>query len=332
MIIDEIQYAPELLSYIKIEVDNVKKPGMFWLTGSQKFQLMKGISESLAGRTGILQMLGFSIKEIHKQADKSRPFLPLKTLKNKIKTLLLKDVYKIIWKGSFPFLFDNEETCWEIFYQSYVTTYIERDIRDLSKVSDERSFYKFLRASAARTGQLLNYSDLARDADISVNTAKNWVSLLETSGIIYLLEPYYLNRTKRMVKTPKLYFLDTGLCSYLTSWQTPETLETGAMNGAIFETFVISEIIKSYWHNGKTAPLFYFRDSNKKEIDLLIERDGTIYPVEIKKTASPDKNDIRVFKHLDYLKVPVGNGAVICLCEDWYPITDKVNAYNIGVI
>ncbi len=334
LLIDEIQYAPELLPYIKIIVDREKKPGMFWLTGSQKFNLMKGISESLAGRVGILQMLGLSLKEMSTRAKKSLPFLPNKNLFNhkKVDSLTLNKIYEIIWRGSFPLLYENKKTDWEVFYSSYVNTYIERDIRDLTQVANERSFFKFLRIAAARTAQLINYTDMARDADISVNTAKNWLSLLETSGIIYILEPYYMNRTTRIVKTPKIYFLDTGLCAYLTNWKSPATLEAGAMSGPIFETFVISEIIKSYWHNGKQAPIYFYRDSNKNEIDLLIEQDGKIHPIEIKKTSNPNKNDIKTFALLEKTSSSMGDGAIICLCQDWIPITKNVNAVNTGII
>ena len=235
--------------------------------------------------------------------------------------LSLKDVYRIIWRGSFPAMwFLNKEDGWgdgdsgdgtgdgygdgrsvlkyngadrDLFYSSYVQTYLQRDVRNLANVGDESSFLKFLRAAAGRTGQLLNMSDMARDAAISVTTAKRWLSILEASGIIYLLEPYHSNITKRLVKSPKLYFLDTGLCAYLTEWSSPETLEAGAMSGAILETFIFNEILKSYWHNGKRASIYFYRDKDKKEIDLLIVRDETIYPLEFKKTASPNRRMIR---------------------------------------
>lgn len=217
----------------------------------------------------------------------------------------------------------------DLFFASYVQTYLQRDIRDLAQVGDEMTFLRFLRAAAARSGQMLNMADLARDADVSPNTVKNWLSILQASGILYLLEPYHTNLTKRMVKTPKLYFLDTGLCTYLTQWSSPETLEAGAMSGAILETWILGELLKSYWHNGRQAPFYYYRDKDKKEIDLLIIQDGTIYPLEFKKTASPGKNTVRHFQVLKKLQLPVGVGGVICLTTQALPLT--ANAWSIPV-
>ena len=221
---------------------------------------------------------------------------------------------------------------WNLFYSSYVQSYIQRDIRDLAKVGDERAFVRFLRSSAARTGQLLNMSELARDADIASNTAKNWLSLLQASGTVYLLEPYFSNITKRMVKRPKLYFLDTGLCSYLTEWLTPETLEAGAMSGAIFETWVLGELLKSYWHNGLKAPFFYYRDKDQKEMDLIIIRDGLLYPLEFKKTASPNKKEAKNFHLLEKLKTPLGPGGVISLADQFLPLTSTVHTIPVAAL
>lgn len=333
VLIDEIQYAPQLLPYIKMDVDENKTPGSFWLTGSQQFQLMQGISESLAGRVGILNLLGLSLKEMLGEAQSDEPFLPTqKILKNRLKNsveLSLEEIFKIIWRGSFPGIALHPRSDRDLFYSSYVQTYLQRDVRMLARVGDEGSFLKFLRAVAARTGQLLNLSDLARDSSISTPTAKHWLSILETSGIIYLLEPYYTNLTKRFVKTPKLYFLDTGLASYLTEWSSPETLEAGAMSGNILETFIFTEILKSYWHNGKRAPFYYYRDKDKKEIDLLIIQDNIIYPLEFKKTASPSKDDIKNFRHLESLGLEVGEGGVICLCSTIFPITSNMQAIPV---
>jgi len=336
VLIDEIQYAPELLPYIKMAVDKSHKPGMFWLTGSQQFQLMKGVSESLAGRVGIIILLGFSRQEAIGRGDKSTPFLPIpKEIQTRIKqgaAITLKELFRIIWRGSFPAIALSEELDRDLFYSSYVQTYLQRDVRDLARVGDEMAFLRFLRASAARTGQLLNLSELARDADVTPSTAKTWLSILQTSGQVYLLEPYHTNVTKRLVKTPKLYFLDTGLCSYLTEWSSPETLEAGAMSGAILETWVIAEILKSYLHNGRRAPFYYCRDKDKKEIDLLIIQDGTIYPIEIKKTASPKKDDVRHFSTLEKLKMPIGPGGVVCLSEHSIPLTESAYSIPISVL
>ena len=336
VLIDEIQYAPELLPFIKIEVDAQRKQGMFWLTGSQQFHLMKGVLESLAGRVGIVNLLGFSRRESIGESGETKPFLPTDDIiKNRLKdeeTLSLKTLYQCIWRGAFPAISIDKAFDRDLFYSSYVQTYLQRDIRDLSRVGDEMAFLRFLRATAARTGQLLNLSDLARDADVAPNTAKSWLSILQASGIVFLLEPYYTNMTKRLVKRPKLYFLDTGLCAYLTEWLSPETLEAGAMSGAVLETWIMAEILKSYWHNGKRPQFYYYRDKDKKEIDLLIVRDGTIYPLEFKKTAAPKKDAIRHFKVLNKLNMPIGPGGVICLAEIFLPLTDNVSCIPVAAL
>lgn len=336
LLIDEIQYAPELLPYIKLEVDRNRKPGSCWLTGSQPFHLMKGVSESLAGRVGVVQLLGLSRKEWAGRSRESRPFLPtLPELRTRTRTgekLPLKELYRLIWRGAFPAIALNERLDRDLFYSSYVQTYLQRDIRDLARVGDEMSFLRFLRAAAARTGQLLNLSELARDADISVGTAKSWLSILQASGVAYLLEPYHTNVTKRLVKTPKLYFLDTGLCAYLTEWSSPETLAAGAMAGAILETWVMVELLKGYWHNGRQAPFYYYRDKDRTEIDLLIFQNGTAYPLEIKKTASPGRDDARHFRILEKRNIPVGPGGVICLAEQSLPLTPTVQSIPVAAL
>jgi hypothetical protein len=334
--IDEIQYAPGLLPFIKMEVDKDRNPGQFWITGSQHFHLMKGVSESLAGRVGVLQLLGLSRRELAGYGQKSRPFLPtpdeIESRTSKVERLHLKDLYRLIWRGGFPAIALAEDVDRDLFFSSYVQTYLQRDIRDLARVGDEMSFFRFLRATAARTGQLLNMTELARDSDIATNTAKNWLSILQASGIIYLLEPYYGNVTKRLVKTPKLYFQDTGLCAYLTEWSSPETLEAGAMSGGILETWILAELLKGYWHNGRRAPFYYYRDKDKKEIDLLIVQDGTVYPLEFKKTASPGNNEIRHFQVLNKLGMPVGPGGVICLVDIFMPLSRSHYAIPITAL
>ncbi|MEN6372097.1 MAG: ATP-binding protein [Armatimonadota bacterium] len=336
MLIDEIQYAPELLPYIKMEADRAQKPNLFWLTGSQQFHLMKGVSESLAGRVAIVQLLGFSRREKMGQGPAVRPFLPtpadVADRELSGGNLDLQGLYNSIWRGSYPVIALNEDMDRDLFYSSYVQTYLQRDVRDLARVGDEMSFLRFLRIAAARTGQLVNLTDFARDADIAVNTAKNWLSIMQASGIIYLLEPYSNNLSKRLIKAPKLYFLDTGLCSYLTGWSSPQTLEAGAMSGAILETWVISELLKSYLHSGKQPPFYYYRDKDKKEIDLLILQDGTLYPIEIKKTASPTARDIRTFGTLGRLGLPVGPGGVICLAKQALPITEAAWSIPVGAL
>ncbi|MHB1000033.1 MAG: ATP-binding protein [Armatimonadota bacterium] len=330
LLIDEIQYAPELLPYIKMEVDNTNQPNYFWMTGSQQFHLMKGVSESLAGRVAIVQLLGLSRQERTGHGTESKPFIPTEIARDE--SITLRKLYSMIWRGSYPAIAINPEMDRDLFYSSYVQTYLQRDVRDLARVGDEMAFLRFLRIAAARTGQLLNISEFARDADIAVNTAKSWLSIMQASGIIYLLEPYHNNLSKRMIKTPKLYFMDTGLCSYLTGWSSPETLEAGAMSGGILETWVVTELLKSYLHSGKQPPFYYYRDRDKKEIDLLIIRDGTVYPLEIKKTASPSVSDVRSFNLLEKLGMPVGIGGVICLCRESLPITESTKSIPVGAV
>ncbi|HAN09636.1 MAG TPA: ATPase [Clostridiales bacterium] len=327
VIIDEIQYAPGLLTYIKMYVDEKKQNGLFWLTGSQMFHMMKHASESLAGRVGILHLLGLSNAEVlgktseHFIIDKDKLLQEVKTLKSQT----LTEVYQTIFKGGMPVLY-TEDTNTDIFFASYMQTYLQRDIRDITQVGDELAFFRFITCVAARTAQMLNYAEIAKEVGISAPTAKQWLSILVSSGIVYLLEPYYNNALKRIVKTPKLYFLDTGLCTYLTKWGTPETLEAGAMSGAIFETWVVSEIIKSYYNEGKRPPLYYYRDKDMKEIDVIIYENGTVYPVEIKKSGNPGKDAIKNFGVLEANGLKVGIGAVICMTQDLIPI-DKNNWY-----
>ncbi len=335
VLIDEIQYAPELFPYIKAIVDEKGDAGMFWLTGSQQFHLMKNVSESLAGRVGILHLQGFS------QAEKtaipcSAPFLPtadyLLQKGKKAVSADLKSVFHTIWKGSYPKLFNAADDLWEIYYESYLQTYIERDIKELSSVNNELDFLKFMRTLAARTGQLLNYADIAADVGVSQPTIKSWLSILSASGLVYILQPYSNNITSRIVKTPKVYFMDTGLACYLTGWKTPETLETGAMNGAFFETYVVSEIIKSYWHNGKNPNIYFYRDKDKKEVDVILEENGTLYPIEIKKKTNPTPDDIKAFGLLNKFKMRIGNGGVICMAQTHLPLTKEVNVIPVGYI
>lgn len=336
LLIDEIQYAPELLPYIKMESDKRRKTALYWLTGSQQFHLMKGVSESLAGRVGIVQLLGFSRREMTGLSETSTPFLPLpKEIDRRLKsggTVTLKDLYNIIWRGSFPAMAISKNKDRDLFYRSYVQTYLQRDVRDLARVGDEMAFLRFLRTAAARTGQLLNLAEMARDVDISYNTAKSWLSILQASGLVYLLEPYFTNVTKRLVKTSKLYFLDTGLCAWLTEWSSPETLEAGAFSGAILESWIFVEILKSWLHSGQTPPFYYYRDKDGKEIDLLIIRDNTIYPLEFKKTSSPDKKAVQHFSLLEKLNLKVGQGGVICLATQSLPINAGVSSIPVSAI
>jgi len=319
--VDEIQYAPNLFPYIKMIVDNEKKKGLFYLSGSQQFKMMKNVSESLAGRLGIMNLLGLSLREI-KKADFYEPFIPtaeyFSSRKNTLAETEYKDIWQIIHRGSMPELYNGEDFDWQMFYGAYTKTYIERDVRDLTQIGDELKFLKFMTVIAGCTGQLLNLASVSRDVGISEPTAERWLSILVASNLVYLLQPYSNNVIKRAVKTPKVYFLDTGLAAYLTRWNNPDVLQAGAMAGAFFETFAISEIIKSYYNTGiLDLPLYFYRDRDAKEIDLLIMSNGTLYPIEIKKHADPNKNDVSAFSVIDNIQgVKRGPGGVICMYEN----------------
>ena len=334
VIFDEIQNVPELLPYIKTIVDEArisspeKAKGMFWLTGSQQFHLMKGVSESLAGRIGILNLYGLSNAEI--DGLQSQPFLPdMQATSVSAKSPI--EVFARIWRGSYPEIAtaSPDTNIWSAFFQSYIQTYLMRDVRALTQVADEHKFYNFLRAVAARTGQMLNYSSLARDADISQPTAKSYLSILETSGIVKLLYPYSKNKIRNMVSTPKLHMLDTGLAAFLTGWTSPEVLMNGAMAGAFFESWCVAEILKSYVNAGESPSFYYYRDKDKNEIDLVIEREGKIYPVEFKKAAPASKSDVKHFKKLSNFNMPVGMGALISLYPDAILIKENVKALPV---
>lgn len=329
LLIDEIQYAPEIFPYIKMLVDESNDKGLIWMTGSQQFLLMQGVSESLAGRLAIFDMLGFSLYERCGIGEEQKSFLPSSNVIPKLKKQDLKETFKTIWKGSFPQIALEDDSQWAVFYSSYLRTYLERDVRQLLKVGDQMSFLKFLKVVAARTAQELNIADIARNVDIAPNTAKSWISILEASGVIYFLQPYFNNISKRTTKKPKLYFTDTGLCAYLTEWNTPETLETGAMNGAFFETFVVMEILKSYYHNGEHPSFYYYRDNTGVEIDLLISTNGTLYPIEIKKTSNPSKDMIKNFRILEKTNQKIGYGCLICLTDKARPLTENANAISL---
>lgn len=336
LLIDEIQYAPQLLGSIKIAVDRRRRAGAFWLTGSQQFSLMQGISETLAGRVAIVNLLGFSRREKEDRALPLPPFLPtperLAARAPRAGSTTLAAVYQDMWWGSFPALATGQITERDLFYRSYVQTYLERDVRDLLQVGDLEAFHRFVQACAARTGQLLNYTDLARDCGISVNTARNWLSVLVASFQVYLLPPYHSNLTKRLTKTPKLYFLDTGLSAYLTRWSSPQTLETGAMSGALFETYAFVEILKSWWHRLQEAPFYYFRDKDGREIDLLIATDGHLYPIEIKKTAAPQAEAIKTFAALGRFRETRGPGGLVCLYPSLLPLDAHNTAVPLGLV
>ena len=334
VIIDEVQYAPELFPCIKIWVDSHKNDylvrgkraanprGAFWLTGSQKFRLMKGIQESLAGRIAVIDMLGFSYKEAVKKPAESKPFYPSMDMihREPAKKLKLMDVYKLIWKGSFPEMHTNKKINRDEYFRAYIQTYIERDVKDFQGISNELKFLTFVRAVAVRTGCLINYNGLANDCDIDLRTAKLWMNTLERSGLVYLLPPYSPNVTKRIVKTPKAYFLDTGLASYLARIDSLQALEASYLAGSMLETYAFVEILKSFWHNGTDPLVYFYRDTNQKEIDFVLEKDMTLYPVEVKKTALPGQSDTKNFGVLKQLGKKTGTGAIICLGSGFSPL------------
>jgi predicted AAA+ superfamily ATPase len=321
LIIDEIQYAPQLLPYIKTRVDKSGGKCSYWLTGSQQFHLMRDVSESLAGRVAILKLLGFSQAEESKSPPAKEAWTPDSiSPTHTYPSISLRQLFKKIVRGSFPRLLLKDAPPLTTFYGSYVQTYIDRDLRDLVRVGSLSSFEKFIRLCAARTAQLLNLSDLARDSDISVNTAKEWLSLLEASGQIYLLKPYYKNVSKRQIKTPKLYFLDTGLVCYLTAWRTVETALRGAMAGALFETFIFAELMKSFLNRGEEPPFWYYRTKEKEEVDILIEKDGKLYPIEIKLSSRITQEDMKGIKSLEKARAPLGKAAFITASPRPYPL------------
>lgn len=331
VIIDEVQYAPELLPFIKIRIDEDRKNGQFFLTGSQMFRLMKNVSESLAGRAGILSLYAFSRAEIY--GTEERPFLPTNTLTVKHEETITS-VFNRIFRGSMPQMVIDSELSPEAFFGQYVQTYIERDIRDLIEIKNESKFLRFISCAAARTGQEVNLTDMGKDVGIDAKTADSWLSLLVTSGLVHLLYPYSTNTIKRIIKRPKLYFMDTGLACYLSLWNDPRVLEKSAMAGAMLETYVVSEIIKQYANRGidVRGRLTYYRDNNGREIDLMIIENGTIYPVEIKKSADPGREALKNFSVLEKLPERTGEGAVICLSPLAYPLDSNNKVVPIGML
>jgi len=340
VLIDEVQYVPELFDYIKGYVDKYKQNGAFWLTGSQTFHLMKRVTESLAGRVGVVRMLGLSNSEITGKHFPSFTVEPKELVQrmNEVPSMNISEVFARIYKGSMPRLYEIDNVNRDEYFESYLETYISRDIKDLTQVADELSFLNFIGIVAARTATNANYDALANEAGISAPTAKQWLSILVSSGLVALVPPFSSNALKRVIKAPRMYFLDTGLCAYIMRWPSSEVLERSAMDGAFFETWVVSEIFKSYINNGKRPPLYFYRDSNKKEIDLIIHTGETVNPIEIKKSGAPknatkgfsvlkpiekEPTEDEVFSGTAHLKTKIGTGAVICMPADIMPIDSK---------
>lgn len=329
LLIDEFQRVPSILLEMKRIVDKKAlegedNNGMYWLTGSQKFKMMKDVSESLAGRIAVFDMSGLSAAEI--EGREAGVFYPVvEELRRRVQNYQPKtihEIYEQIFRGGMPKLIATKLDR-ERFYTDYINTYLERDIKELALVGKLGEFYDFLVFMAARTSMELRYSEIANAIGISAPTAKEWVSILERSGIIFILRPYYNNITNRLVKTPKMYFMDTGLAAYLCRWPNAETLEKGAMDGAFFETYVVSEIVKSYYNAGKRPDLYYYRDIDGKEIDLLFAEGDKIYPVEIKKAKAPDRAD-KNFSVLGKLKKDIQPGIILCMADEMLPFSRDV--------
>ncbi len=319
ILIDEVQYAPNLFIEIKKMIDAGAAPGSFWLTGSQQFRLMELAGESLAGRIAVLPLSSLSQREIEGNIDEPFAF-DLSTLKRwatKIIPRSAKDIYATIHRGAMPAVVSGKYQNLNVFYSSYIQTYIERDVRNLLGNIDAVQFLDFLRATAARCAQMINLSAIADDVGIRHEKAKEWLAVLEKSGVVFYLHPYSNNQLKRTVKAPKLYFHDCGFVAYLTRWIDAESLQAGAMSGAILENFVVSEIYKGYINAGKDMPLYYYRDKDAKEIDLVLEENGQLHPIEIKKTASPNLSMTRSFSALDRSPLPIGTGAIICMADSF---------------
>lgn len=316
VLIDEVQYAPELFSYIKIKVDNGAPPGSYWLTGSQAFQLMDLARESLAGRTAIVHMSALSQSELYGDGRTEPLSLTMERLnhrKSYLKPCTATEMYERIWNGAMPGHRSGRYKDRDVFYSSYIQTYIDRDVTDMLPGVDKLLFADFIRAVACRTGQMLNIRDIAGDVGVSNDSIKRWLQILEKSEVIFYLRPYSNNLLKRTVKTPKLYFFDTGLVAYLTKYSSPDILMNGAMNGAILENYTVAEIRKTWMNSAKDGLFHYYRDKDTNEIDLVVESDGQLHPLEIKKSTNPGTKLASAFRVLDKGSVPRGAGAILCL-------------------
>ncbi|MCL2578789.1 MAG: ATP-binding protein [Oscillospiraceae bacterium] len=326
IIIDEVQYATELFSQIKIMCDESEEPGQFWLTGSQQFNMMKNVRETLAGRVGILELYSLSKNEkdsISFEDDLDFSLSCLQARQSKAQKNDIIRIYEHIWRGGMPQVLQADAEQRQEYYNAYVNTYIMRDVAQLGGITDTLRFSKFLTACAALVSEQINYKTLADTAEIAQPTAKEWLRLLESLGIVYLLRPYANNALKRLTKTPKLYFCDTGLAAHLSMWLTRETLMNGAASGHYFENFVVVELLKNYAYAQTKANMTYYRDSNAKEIDIFVERDASVHPLEIKKSANPDRREVKKFNILDKTSLEQGCGGIICMCEEVIPIDAK---------
>ena len=326
LFIDEVQYAPELFPYIKMKVDKDKTRGQYWLSGSQLFDLMKNVTESLAGRAGIVKMNSFTYSEIVRNTEK-KVFDP-DNLKQ-YDYIDVNEIFERIFYGGMPELYDIENMDRNDFYYSYINTYIEKDIKNIKNIGNVEAFRKFMRDVAIRTGTTLNYSDIANDVGVSVNTIKDWFSILVSTGLVYLLEPYSSNKIKRLTHMPKIIFMDLGLACYLANWESAKALQLSDLSGRFFESYVISELVKSYDNKGIRLEISHFRNKETEEIDLIMFKNNTLYPLEIKKTANPRKDMMKNFKHLEKTNMKIGRGGIICLYDKLMKLDE--NNYIIPV-
>ena len=323
ILIDEVQKAPELFEQIKIICDDSDENGLIWLTGSQQYRTMEKVRESLAGRIGILDLYSLSEKEKAGLVFDTELDFSFDSLRVRQSRLPKNDVVRVfnhIWEGGMPQVQGVDDELRQEYFNSYVDTYLMRDATEAGGITDAVRFRKFLVGCAALVSEQVNYTTLAEAADISQSTAKEWLKLLVGLHIVYLLPPYSNNALKRLSKTPKLYFCDTGLCAYLSMWLTPDTLRNGASSGHYYENYVVMELVKNYAYSKSKANITYFRDSNAKEIDVFVEENDVIHPLEIKKSASPDRREVKKYAVLDKASLKRGNGGIICMCEEPIPI------------
>ncbi len=335
ILIDEVQYAPELFSYIKIAIDKGAAPGSFWLTGSQSYKLMQLAQESLAGRIAILNMSSLSQHELY-SSNNLIPFeVSLDNLQERSKRNTpagIGEIYKRIWDGGLPGLASGKYTNRDVYYASYLQTYLSRDVKEEIVIKDDTKFVDFIRAVACRVGQELNIHSIAIDVDVSDDTAKRWLGMLEKSQIIFYLHPYSNNLLKRVVKSPKLYFFDTGLVAYLAKYSNAEILQNGSINGAILENYVVSEIRKSYLNCGKELFIYYYRDKQQQEIDLILETNNKLHPIEIKKSSNPTVSMTKNFAVLNKTTIDIGQGAIICMKDTLSALNSNTLLIPIWII
>lgn len=327
LLIDEVQHAPGLLDRVKAEVDRTPMPGGYWLTGSQRFPLLRGVSESLAGRVGLLQLGGLTTGEERGEAAGDLPFRPdrLEWESGRHGRELLELFARIV-RGNMPRMAHDDAPPWDAFYGSYLQTYVERDVRSMLNISNLAAFQRFLKLAAARVGQLVNFSDLARDTGVAVSTAREWLHVLEASSQVMLLRPYFENLSSRQIKTPKLYFMDTGMACYLTGWKSAEVAASGAMAGPLLENHVVSEVARSYSHRGIEPPLYFWRDKEGREVDLIVAEEGLLFPIEVKLSGTPTVRDLRGMDVLRRQRAPLGPGVLACMVRQPHPLTADVEA------